>query len=164
MRTDAIALFLMLDAWTNVFQGSRQAHRPWHSGPQTYAITGPGWSGTLPAGVTEYKSLTNLVWILGRIYRTGTPADYRAVHALQDKITLVPLSSYGKPSTPAAGPVDPNIDMKTAVRAQVKALDLAAYFNLMAQLMKDNPPTAWRMRRSSRGWRRSELCRAASSI
>jgi hypothetical protein len=31
--------------------------------------------------------------------------------------------------------------MKTAVREQVNALDAAAYFNLMAQLMKDNPPT-----------------------
>jgi hypothetical protein len=132
-------LFPMLDAWTNVFQVPGK--RTTGTGPQTYAITGPGWSGTLPAGVTD-KSPTNLVWILGRIYCTGTPADYRAVHALQDKITLVPLSSYGKPYTPAAGTVDPNIDMKTAVRAQVKALDLAAYFTLMAQLMKDNPPTA----------------------
>jgi hypothetical protein len=133
-------LFPILDAWTNVFQVPGK--RTTGTGPQTYAITGPGWSGTLPAGVTEYKSPTNLVWILGRIYCTGTPADYRAVYALQDKITLVPLSSYGKPYTPAAGTVDPNIDMKTAVRAQVKALDLAAYFTLMAQLMKDNPPAA----------------------
>ncbi len=133
-------LFPMLDAWTTVFQVPGK--RTTGTGPQTYAITGPGWSGTLPAGVTEYKSPTNLVWILGRIYCTGTPKDYKAVHALQDKITLVPLSSYGKPYTPAAGTVDPNIDVKTAVRAQVNALDIAAYFNLMAQLMKDNPPTA----------------------
>ena len=32
--------------------------------------------------------------------------------------------------------------MKTAVRDQVNALDASAYFNLMAELMKDNPPTA----------------------
>ena len=30
--------------------------------------------------------------------------------------------------------------MKTAVRNQVNALDTAAYFNLLAKLMKDNPP------------------------
>ena len=97
-------LFPMLDAWTNVFQVPGK--RTTGTGPQTYAITGPGWSGTFPAGVTEYKSPTNLVWILGRIYCTGTPTDYRAVHALQDKIRLVPLSSYGMPYTPAAGTVD----------------------------------------------------------
>ena len=132
-------LFPMLDAWTTVFQVPGK--RTTGTGPQTYAITGPGWSGTLPAGVTEYKSPTALVWILGRIYCTGTPADYAAVHKMQDEISVVPLSSYGKPYTPPSGTVDPSIDMKTAVRDQVNALDIAAYFNLMAQLMKDNPPT-----------------------
>src|ERR1700730_3495700 len=35
------------------------------TGPQKYAITGPGWSGTLPAGVTEYKSPTTWSGFLG---------------------------------------------------------------------------------------------------
>src|SRR6202451_1052108 len=133
-------LMPMLNAWTTVFQVPGK--RTTGTGPQKYAITGPGWSGTLPAGVSEYKSLTNLVWILGRIYCTGTPKDYKAVHEMQDKITLVPLSSYGKAYSPPPGAVDPSIDMKTAVREQVNALDAAAYFNLMARLMKNNPPTA----------------------
>ncbi|MBX3440564.1 MAG: DUF1254 domain-containing protein, partial [Planctomycetaceae bacterium] len=34
------------------------------------------------------------------------------------------------------------IDMKTSVRDQVNGLDIAAYFNLLATLMKDNPPSA----------------------
>ena len=42
---------------------------------------GRAGTGTLPAGVKEYKSPTSLVWILGRIYCTGTPEDYAAVHA-----------------------------------------------------------------------------------
>jgi hypothetical protein len=133
-------LFPMLDAWTTVFQVPGK--RTTGTGPQTYAITGPGWSGTLPADVTEYKSPTDMVWILGRIYCTGTPEDYAAVHEMQDKITLVPLSSYGKPYTPPPATIDSNIDIKTAVRDQVNALDVTTYFNLMAQLMKDNPPTA----------------------
>jgi hypothetical protein len=133
-------LFPMLDAWTTVFQVPGK--RTTGTGPQTYAITGPGWSGTLPAGVTKYKSPTALVWILGRIYCTGTAADYAAVHKLQDEISLVPLSSYGKPYTPPPRKTDSSIDVKTAVRDQVNALDVTSYFNLMAQLMKDNPPTA----------------------
>ena len=55
-----------------------------------------------------------MVWILGRTYCTGTPEDYKAVHALQDKYKLVPLSAYGKPYTPPPGKVDPSIDTKTA--------------------------------------------------
>ena len=90
----------------------------------------------------EYKSPTSLVWVLGRIYCTGTPEDYAAVHKMQDEISIVPLSSYGKAFTPPAGKVDPNIDMKTPVRDQVNAMDTAAYFNLLATLLKDNPPAA----------------------
>src|SRR6185437_11845515 len=47
-------LFPLLDGWTTVFQvpGTRTTG----TGAQTYAITGPGWKGTLPSGVKEYKS------------------------------------------------------------------------------------------------------------
>jgi hypothetical protein len=138
---DRYYLMPMLSGWTDVFQvpGKRTTGNK----PQKYAITGPGWSGTLPAGVTEYKSPTNMVWILGRIYCTGTPQDYAAVHALQDKFTLVPLSSYGKPYTPPPGVVDPNApDEKKSVRDVVDAMDITTYFNYLAQLMKTNPPAA----------------------
>jgi len=133
-------LFPMLDGWTNVFEDPGK--RTTGTGPQQYAITGPGWSGTLPQGVTEYKSSTGIVWVLGRIYCAGTPEDYKAVHALQDKVSAVPLSAYGKPYTPEPGKVDPGVDMKTAAREQVNALDAAAYFKLFAELLKTNPPAA----------------------
>jgi hypothetical protein len=134
------ALFPMLDGWTTVFQVPGK--RTTGTGAQTYAVTGPGWKGILPAGVKEFKSPTNIVWLLGRIYCTGTPEDYAEVHKLQDQLQLVPLSSYGKPYTPPAGTVDPSIDMKTAVREQVNRMDAVAYFTLLCKLMRDNPPAA----------------------
>ncbi|MGY4496892.1 hypothetical protein ACVWYH_000819 [Bradyrhizobium sp. GM24.11] len=137
---DRYFLFPMLDGWTTVFQVPGK--RTTGTAAQTYAITGPGWQGTLPAGVKEYKAPTSIVWILGRIYCTGTPEDYAAVHALQDECKLVPLSSYGKSYTPPAGTVDPSIDMKTAVREQVNRMSATEYFTLLAKLMKDNPPVA----------------------
>lgn len=133
-------LLPLLDGWTNVFQVPGK--RTTGTKAQKYAITGPGWQGKLPAGVTEYKSPTAMVWLLGRIYCTGTPEDYAAVHAAQDAISLVPLSSYGKPYTPPPGVVDAKIDGKTPTRDQVNALDGIAYFTLLAELMKTNPPAA----------------------
>jgi hypothetical protein len=133
-------LLPLLDGWTNVF--AVPGKRTTGTGAQTYAITGPGWSGTLPSGVKQLKSPTSIVWLLGRIYCTGTPEDYAAVHALQDQFKLVPLTSYGKAYTPPPGQVDASIDMKTAVREQVNRMDAVAYFTLLAQLMKANPPAA----------------------
>ena len=130
----------MLDGWSEVFNVA--SSRTTGGKAQTYAITGPGWSGTLPQGVTQVRSPTGMVWILGRIYSTGTPEDYKAVHALQDKFSVVPLSAYGKPYTPPPGMVDPGLDMKTGVRKQVDSFDIDAYFKRLAELMKTNPPTA----------------------
>jgi hypothetical protein len=137
---DRYFLMPMLDGWTNVFQVPGK--RTTGTKAQTYAITGPGWKGPVPAGVQELKSPTNMVWILGRIYCTGTPEDYKAVHEAQDAFKLVPLSAYGTSYTPPPGTVDPAIDMKTAVREQVNKLDVNAYFTLLCQLMKTNPPAA----------------------
>jgi hypothetical protein len=133
-------LLPMLDGWTNIFQVPGK--RTTGTEPQTYAITGPGWKGSLPAGVKEYRSPTSIVWLLGRIYCTGTPADYAEVHKLQDEFKLVPLSSYGKTYSPPPGTVDPSLDMKTAVREQVNRMDAVEYFTLLCKLMKDNPPVA----------------------
>ena len=135
---DRYYLLPLLDGWTNVF--AAPGTRTTGGAAQTFAVTGPGWTGALPAGVAEYKSSTSMVWLLGRIYCTGTPADYKAVHALQDKISAVPLSAWGKRYKPAAGVVDAKRDMKTAVREQVDRLDAAAYFTLLAQLLETNPP------------------------
>ena len=56
-------LMPMLDGFTNVFQVPGK--RTTGTGAQKYLISGPGWNGTVPAGVTQYKSPTGLVWILG---------------------------------------------------------------------------------------------------
>ena len=131
-------LMPMLDGWTNVF--ASPGTRTTGTDAADFAITGPGWEGELPEGVQELKSPTSMVWVLGRTYSTGTPEDYKAVHAIQDQYKLTPLSAYGKEYTPAKGIFDPNLDMKTPVRDQVNAMDAATFFNRLALLMKDNPP------------------------
>ena len=136
--------FLMpiLDGWTNVFAdpGSRTTG----GAAQKFLITGPGWSGSVPRGMKRLSSPTNLAWIIGRTYSTGTPTDYKAVHALQDEYRLTPLSAYvsSKKYTPPPGNVDPSIDMKTPPREQVNALSGNDYFTLLATLMKTNPPAS----------------------
>ena len=64
------------------------------TGEGDFALVGPGWNGTLPEGVKEIKSPTNMVWIIGRTQTNGK-ADYEAVHAIQKQYTLTPLSRSG---------------------------------------------------------------------
>ncbi len=137
---DRYFLLPMLDGWTDVFDvpGTRTTGTK----PQTYLITGPGWKGEVPAGMTEAKSPTALVWLLGRIYCTGTKQDYAEVHALQDAFKLQPLSTWGKDYTPPAGKVDPKIDMKPPVRHLVNALSAVDYVTRLAEWLTRNPPSA----------------------
>jgi len=131
-------LMPMLEAWTDVF--ADPGTRTTGTGAGEFAIVGPDWHGELPPGVEELRASTNLVWIIGRTYCTGTPEDYAAVHAIQDQYKLVPLSAYGKPYSPPPGKVDPSIDMKTPTREKVERLDTMSFFKLLAELMKQNPP------------------------
>lgn len=135
---DRYFLMPMLSGWTDVFEVPGK--RTTGTKAQAYAITGPNWKGKLPEGVKQLKAPTNMVWILGRTYCTGTPEDYKACHAVMDKYQLMPLSAWGKPYKAPAGKVDPTIDTKTAVREQVHGLSAGEYFSLLAKLMKENPP------------------------
>jgi len=128
----------LLDGFSEVFKVISSSEEGGKA--QTVAITGPDWSGNLPEGVIQVESPTAIVWILGRVYCDGTPEDYEAVHALQDRFELVPLSAYGKPYTPSPGIVDSAFDMTTAVREQVNSMDIYVYFNYLAHLLKNNPP------------------------
>lgn len=133
-------LMEMLDAWTNVF--ATPGKRTSGTKAQKYAITGPDWQGRLPRGVKEFKSPTNMVWIIGHTYCSGTLQDYTAVHAIQDHYKLVPLNSFDKRYTPPKGSVDPNVDMRTSGWEQVKRMDAASYFKTFAAALTANPPAA----------------------
>ncbi len=133
-------LLPIVSGWTDVFEAP--GTRTTGNGPQKFVISGPGWSGAIPAGFTELKSPTSLVWVVGRLSCTGTPEDYQATHAMQDALEIMPLSAYGSSYSPPAGAVDPSVDMTTPVPQQVNTMDAHTYYTLFAELLKTNPPTA----------------------
>lgn len=110
----------------------------------TYLITGPGWNGEVPKGITQVKSPTRYMLILGRIYADGTEEDYKIVNKLQDELTAVPLSAHGKPFTFVAPPVDnPGFSLTDKPQQVILGMGVSEYFNRLAKLMGgDAPPAA----------------------
>ena len=135
-------LFEMTDLWMTDFD--TPGTRTQGGAAAKYLITGPGWNGSVPAGMKQIKAATRYIVILGRTYANGTDQDYKAVNALQAKYSIVPLSAYGKPYKYEAPPVNPNpgFSMTDSPQKVINAMDTSTYFNLMAKLMGGAAPPA----------------------
>ncbi len=131
-------LMPMLDAYTNVF--ASPGKRTTGTKEADFAIVGPDFKGSLPAGVQKIDTPTNLVWLLGRTQINGKQ-DLPKVAALVDQYTLTPLSSYGRAYTPPKNAsVDPRIDMTTPPPKVVQKLGEQAFFGRLAELLAKYPP------------------------
>lgn len=135
-------LMPILSAWSDVIAspGTRTTGQK----KADFAVTGPNWSGTLPAGVIEIKSPTNTAWIIGRTQTNGKK-DYAAVRAIQKKYRLTPLSAWSpnignKPVSMPVATVNESIDMKTAPVDQVENMEGVEFMNHFASYLKRNPP------------------------
>ena len=129
-------LLPMLDMWTDVF--ASPGWRTTGTQPGNFLVTPPGWSGTIPAGITRINAPTPYVWIIGRT-RTDGPQDYAAVHKVQAGYKVTALSDWGKPATPVEVKIDPTIDMKTPPKTQVDTMPADTFFAYAAELLKVNP-------------------------
>ncbi len=128
----------MLDMWTDVI--ATPGSRTTGTGAANYAIVGPTWKGTLPDGVEALRSTTSMGWLIGRTQTNGK-VDFTNVHKMQDGYKVTPLSEWGTSYTaPAVSPVNATWDMKTPPPVQVSHMSAKTFFELFAQLLKNNPP------------------------
>lgn len=124
--------FQLLDAWTESFAylGTRA------TGGQagSWAITPPGWDGTLPDGVEEIRSPTPQVFLLGRFLVDGAD-DVAAVHAIAARSSLAPLSSLTGSPAVAPPPLDPAAGSPQSIPSD------ASFFDELGDALARNPPS-----------------------
>jgi hypothetical protein len=130
-------LLPMLDMWTDVF--ASPGWRTTGTQASNFLVTPPGWSGTVPAGMSQISAPTPIVWIIGRT-RTDGPSDYDAVRKIQAGYKITPLSEWGKLAKPVEVKIDPSADMKTPPKIQIDTMPAAKFFAYASELLKGNPP------------------------
>jgi hypothetical protein len=137
-------LLPLYDMWTDAFAvpGSRTTG----TDAAEFAILPPGWRGELPTGVEPIQAPTPSVWVIGRTQTNG-PADYDAVHAVQDGFAITPLSHRGEPTVHLDARIDPAVDTETPPMDQVAAMPGGRFFSLAAELLARHRPhlTDWSM-------------------
>ncbi len=126
-----------MDMWTDVFASPGSRTTGTKAGQ--YAFCLPGWTGTLPKGVTRIDAPTPIIWFIGRTQTNGEK-DFDAVHKFQNGFEITPLSQWGKDWKAPAGKVDLSIDMKTPPVKQVENMSGKEFFEYAARLMKLHPP------------------------
>jgi hypothetical protein len=134
---DRFYLLPMLDMWTDVF--AVPGKRASGTKPGAFAVAPPRWSGRLPRGVARIDAPTPYVWIIGRTQTNG-PADYPAVHKVQDGFRITAIADWGKPPRKVEQRIDPKVDTKTEPLKLVSAMPGARFFAYASELLKLHPP------------------------
>jgi hypothetical protein len=130
-------LLPMLDMWSDVFASPGWRTTGTEAG--NFLVTPPGWTGTVPEGLSQISAPTPYVWIIGRT-RTDGLSDYTAVHEIQANLKVTALSRWGEPPDPVKAEIDPTVDMKTPPKTQADTMPAAKYFTYAAELLKLHPP------------------------
>ena len=154
-----------LDMWSDVF--ASRGTRTNGSGAQSFAIVGPNWQGSVPAGVDVIHSPTSTGWLIGWTQAKG-PQDYAAVNQIQAGMTASPMvapmaatstaSSRNRnagnayPQTGSrvgSAPIGSGLPMPMPVTVpdgtpaeQAASMDAASFFTLFFDVMRNNPPHA----------------------
>ena len=136
-ETDRYYLLPLLDAYSNVF--ACPGPRTTGTKAQNFLLAGPNYEGVTPEGMTLLQSPTNTVWMIGRTKVLNAEDGATIVRKIQDGYKIIPLSSFGKEYNPPKGVVSE--EAKKIVPARTTdELPIDKYFNIMADLMKLNPP------------------------
>jgi len=137
---DRYYLTPMLDMWSDVIAVPGTRTTGGKGGE--FLIAGPGWDGTVPEDARLIRSTTPFLWLIGRTQTNG-PADYAAVHAVQDQYRIVPLSLRGTPySSPVGQATSADVDDITPPQTQVWNMSGLEFFTYFGKLLAANPPHA----------------------
>lgn len=122
-----------LDAYTNTF--AYVGRRATGTGAGDYAIAGPGWTGTVPAGVRLIRSPTPDVWLLGRTLVSG-PEDVPALRDVLRRYGMTTLGAFAQGGPLSAGLL---LDSQPALAAPVLPGGVA-FLDLLGTALAENPP------------------------
>jgi len=110
-----------------------------------YLITGPGFRGRTPKGLTRIRSPYDRVWIVGRTEIDG-PSDLKATRKVMEGYVVTPLNRWNPRKPYAYRPPAPQRVVRKTTAAHVPGTapgeDPATFFDALGDQLRRFPPTA----------------------
>lgn len=134
--------FWVAAAWDHRTDSFARLGKQYGTRPGFYAVVGPNWSGTLPAGITHsFRSSTALAAFCPRVFLEDTPEDRAAVVDVLRQVNIYPLDEFegtihtydwtGVPSFPVP---------EAAGSAEIHWVDPDRFFDQLPEVLDTVPP------------------------
>lgn len=144
-KTDRFCIMQAMDAYSNTVEIMECMNL---EGRTTYIFTGPNFTGTIPAGMIEVKSPTNMMWLLGRTVcgdnENNASDGWLITRTIQYQMKMYTLEQYenGTQDTPLVGEYEAEYDGIVPLNYVIYNLSVDQFFDRANQLMAENPPAA----------------------
>ena len=136
-KTDRFCNAEIMDAYSNCISVIDTAKLEEES--QKFIFTGPGFKDSIPEGMKEIKSPTNLVWVLVRTICKGDE-DIQNVYGIQEKMDSYTLEQYMNNTIDQKPEGIFDEDNNFIPVQHVMKMTMDEYFSRANQLMAENPP------------------------
>lgn len=131
---DRYLTFQVMDAWSDTVAVLGTGADTQDA--NTYLLTGPGFDGEVPEGMTRVEIPTDIGWIIGRTLCYG-PEDLENIYDVQAQMDVLTLRLWESGDAQPAGVYDPDKD-GTPIQI-VLGMGPKAFFDRMSELMLQNP-------------------------
>jgi DNA sulfur modification protein DndE len=131
----------ILDAYSNAFAYAGGIATGYDGG--TFALVGPGWKGTLPAGIRRIDSPTRWLLLQPRVHMKS-PDDRDGARQVLGEITTTPLHKYMGTAAPPDVKYDyPAPDFAEGLKTSTSAnyfKDPLQFWDILSNMLNENPP------------------------
>jgi hypothetical protein len=130
--------YQIADARTNSFG---KIGKQYGTKPGFYALVGPNWKGTIPAGISgTLHSPTDLVAIFPRVFQDDTPEDKAAIQPLLSQIMVYPLSEFDGKMKTMDWKSTPSFPAPPSTGGETKWVIPEKFFDELPIILKQVPP------------------------
>jgi hypothetical protein len=131
----------IVDMWTNAFAYPVGEKAGYKGGK--FALVGPGWTGTLPHGVTRIDCPTRWIELQPRVH-VKNDADLPGARAVMNAIKLQGLAEFKGGAAPSRAAYDYDVPRLSpgVASSLMKFEDPLQFWSIFVATMNENPPPA----------------------